>query len=213
MDESNIPQPPVMNPQGWPAQQPGYGQQQPGYQQMPYGIPQVRPQMSFFDAIKTVLIDKYCCFTGRARRSEFWYWMLAYTILSVVLGVLSAGWLVAHVERVDFGDPLSVYKSPGYIISAVATLALLLPNLGVTVRRLHDTGRSGWWIVVPIVLYIPLMIAAMMIVNNGNNFMGLMAVFSLFYLALFVYAIIVLVWLCQDSQPRPNKYGPSPKYN
>jgi uncharacterized membrane protein YhaH (DUF805 family) len=83
--------------------------------------------MSFVESIQTVL-TKYCDFTGRARRSEYWWFALANTVLSMILSVL--------------GRNVSTVFT---IISVIVSLALLLPSLGVAIRRLHDTGRSGWW--------------------------------------------------------------------
>ena len=82
--------------------------------------------MGFGEAIKTCL-SKFADFGGRATRAEFWWFMLFYFIVSVVTG---------------FAGPF---------VSALVALALLLPTLGVQVRRLHDIGRSGWWILVGLV--------------------------------------------------------------
>lgn len=85
--------------------------------------------MSFADAVRTVLL-KYAAFTGRAGRSEFWYFTLFYVLVSVVTTIVD---LV-----LDTGD---VYG--GWVSTPVA-LALLIPSLAVAARRLHDSGRSGW---------------------------------------------------------------------
>ncbi|MBQ9217090.1 MAG: DUF805 domain-containing protein [Muribaculaceae bacterium] len=211
MDERNIPQPPEMNPQGQPTEQTHY--QQPGYQQVPrYGIPLVKPQMSFVDAIKTVLIQKYCCFTGRARRSEFWNWALAHLIVSVIFSFLATFLTLGFYESID--EPMNPLKSPSNITSAILGLALFLPNLGVTVRRLHDTGRSGWWAVAPLLLYVPLAWVVVVMGNGDSNmFLGILAVMGVVALLAIAYSIVMIVWLVQDSDPKPNQYGPSPKYN
>ena len=73
---------------------------------------------------------KYATFTGRATRAEYWYFQLVNALIVLVLSILdqSSGSAVSSTVLV------------------VYWLAALLPNLGVTFRRLHDTGRSGWWI-------------------------------------------------------------------
>jgi uncharacterized membrane protein YhaH (DUF805 family) len=87
--------------------------------------------MSFADAISTCL-SKYATFTGRARRSEYWYFALGSVLVSVIASVLDA---VLDVN----------------VIALLASLALLLPSLAVTVRRLHDTSRSAWWLLIALV--------------------------------------------------------------
>ncbi len=83
--------------------------------------------MSFVAAIKTCL-SKYATFQGRASRPEFWWFMLFWFLaVSVVEGILGEG------------------------IGSVAFLAMLVPAVAVTARRLHDVGRSGWWqLVMPV---------------------------------------------------------------
>ena len=91
--------------------------------------------------MKTYLevLKKYAVFTGRARRSEYWLFFLANVIISVVIGlvfgVLGLGEL-------------------GSMVSLLYGLLVLLPNLGVTFRRLHDTGRSGWWLLILLIPFI-----------------------------------------------------------
>lgn len=90
--------------------------------------------MSFPDAVRSVL-TQYVSFQARARRSEFWWYFLAYYIGYIILSI---------IDNAAFGTGKSV-------LSGLYALALLLPTLGVAVRRMHDTGRSGWWILLPIV--------------------------------------------------------------
>ena len=87
--------------------------------------------MTFGLSISTCL-RKYVTFSGRASRSEFWWWYL-FSIL-VNWAVQIVGTLVGETT----------------IISLVVGLILLLPNLAVTVRRYHDSDHSGWWVVCPI---------------------------------------------------------------
>lgn len=89
-------------------------------------------QVSFSEAIKSGF-SKYCCFTGRASRSEYWWWVLFTFIVGVIVGVV-------------FGD-----GTTGAIISGLVSLALFLPGLGLGVRRLHDIGRSGWAILLALI--------------------------------------------------------------
>ena len=77
-------------------------------------------------------LKNYAAFEGRARRKEFWFFALFFLILSVVAAVVD-----------------SLYGLP--ILSAVVFLGLILPSISVSVRRLHDTGRSGWWYLLSII--------------------------------------------------------------
>ncbi|MCX5478508.1 DUF805 domain-containing protein [Kaistia geumhonensis] len=97
--------------------------------------------MDMSTAVRTVF-SKYVTFSGRASRPEFWWWVLFTIIVAIVAYVIdyALGW-----RSEDYG------AGP---ISGLWSLATLLPNLAVTVRRLHDTDRSGWWyfiILIPLI--------------------------------------------------------------
>lgn len=111
--------------------------------------------MSFTDAIRSGFAN-YVTFSGRARRSEYWFWTLFSVLVSVVASVISNA---AHTQ----------------IISYVASLALFLPGLAVAVRRLHDTSRTGWWVLiafVPLVGAIVLLVFMVMDSTPGDNAWG-----------------------------------------
>jgi uncharacterized membrane protein YhaH (DUF805 family) len=99
--------------------------------------------MGFGEAISTCL-GKYAQFDGRAVRSEYW-WFYLFTFL--------ANWAASIIGHFAHG-------AGGSILSVVVSLALLLPSLAAGVRRLHDTGRSGWWLLVGVTVIglIPLVI-------------------------------------------------------
>ena len=81
--------------------------------------------MNFSDSIK-LGFSNYVNFTGRACRSEFWYWFLFVFIISLVTAI---------IDRVIGAS----------VTGTIWSLAVLLPNIAIIVRRLHDTDRSGWW--------------------------------------------------------------------
>lgn len=115
--------------------------------------------MSFGRAIEHVFTN-YANFNGRARRSEYWYFMLFYCL--VVLCFV----------------PLTILPGLAFL-EAAFMLGMAIPSVAVCWRRLHDTGRSGaWWLLV----WLPI-----------------------------VGAVMLVIWLAQDSQPGPNTYGPNPK--
>ena len=78
------------------------------------------------------VLKKYAVFSGRARRKEYWFFVLFNVIISLVLTVIDAA-MGTYDETVGTG-----------ILSGVYLLAIFIPSLAVAVRRLHDTGRSGW---------------------------------------------------------------------
>jgi uncharacterized membrane protein YhaH (DUF805 family) len=112
--------------------------------------------MSFQDAVRTCLQQKYVDFSGRARRSEFWYFVLFYVIVGFVAGIIDS----------ILGTRGSATMGGTGLVGGIVSLALLLPGLGVGVRRLHDTGRSGWWILLGL---IPLVGAIILIVFYAQD--------------------------------------------
>ncbi len=109
------------------------------------------------------VLQKYAVFEGRARRAEFWFFVLVNTIISFALGLL--GVVIAG------GDT----DHPALLIYNVYAFGVLLPYLAVAVRRLHDTGRSGWWLfigLIPIVGAVMLLIFYVQDSDSGDNEYG-----------------------------------------
>jgi uncharacterized membrane protein YhaH (DUF805 family) len=102
--------------------------------------------MTLQDAVR-VCLNKYADFTGRARRSEYWWFIVFTAVASTVAGILDA------LIGTQFG-------STG-VVQVLVTLALLVPGLAVSVRRLHDVGQTGWWV---LLLLIPVLGALVLIV-------------------------------------------------
>lgn len=95
--------------------------------------------MNMQTAVQTVL-RKYAVFSGRAARSEFWYWVLAVLLVSLALSMVE-GAMLAPLMGFERFSP-----EAGQPLSTLLSIAIFLPALAVTVRRLHDTDRSGWWV-------------------------------------------------------------------
>ena len=104
--------------------------------------------MGFSEAIRTCL-HKYVDFKGRARRSEYWYWVLFTVIVSIVAGILDSA---LDLKPILFADDPSVTTTGPF--EAITSLALFLPGLAVAVRRLHDRDKSGWWILLNLIFVI-----------------------------------------------------------
>lgn len=127
------------------------------------------------------ITKRYADFSGRASRSEYWYFVLFNFIISLVLYIPILMTMITMFE-----DPYA-YLEPGAISPAMSifsllytvySLAIIIPSLALLARRLHDVGRSGWSFLICLV---PL-----------------------------VGVIVLLVWLCTESQPGPNKWGQNP---
>ena len=113
--------------------------------------------MSFTDAIRSVF-SQYVGFTGRARRSEFWYWTLFQIIVGIVASILDR----------------AVFDRNNAAFSVLVGLGLLLPSLAVAVRRLHDSGRTGWWLLIGLIPVIGTIILIVFYVQDsqGDNKYG-----------------------------------------
>lgn len=112
--------------------------------------------------IKCVTKD-YFNFSGRARRKEYWFYQLITFLIPFILGI------ICRIFGINVGG--------GFIsfLLLILTLGLLIPGLVVLVRRLHDTGRSGWWFfiaLIPFVGYIILFIFALLDSEPGDNQYG-----------------------------------------
>src|SRR3954451_3952120 len=84
-------------------------------------------------------LKKYAVFSGRSRRMEFWYFVLFNIIVAVVLALIDT-LLGTTIGVSSFG-----------LLSGIYSLAVLIPTLAVTVRRLHDIDRTGWWIFINLI--------------------------------------------------------------
>ncbi len=103
------------------------------------------------------VVKKYAVFSGRARRKEYWMFFLIYVLIAIVLGLIEG----------MLGD-----RS---FLSALLGIALFVPSLAVTMRRLHDTDRSGWWVLIgfiPLVGGIVLLVFMCLAGTSGSNRYG-----------------------------------------
>ena len=148
-------------------------------------------------------IEKYADFTGRAPRAEFWWYFLAVIIASIVARIIDN---ILGMSLMGPYGPLSL----------ILMLGLLVPNIAVGVRRLHDTDRSGWWILLPVVPYCLAFVlggAAMMGGAASGSAMGMgagMGIAAIFLLIGAACALLLLVFYCLPGTPGDNRYGPNP---
>jgi uncharacterized membrane protein YhaH (DUF805 family) len=118
--------------------------------------------MSFTEAIRTVL-SKYTTFSGRASRPEFWWWVLFVVLLNVATGIVDAT-LIAPTLGFEPYEELA-----GQPLSLIVSLAILLPNISVSVRRLHDIDRSGWWYLIILIPFIGVLVIIYWAVQPGTS--------------------------------------------
>jgi len=100
------------------------------------------------------VLKKYAIFNGRARRKEYWYYYLFYMLIYIVLIIID---VVAGTFSAEAGMGL---------LSGIYTIAVLIPSIAVGVRRLHDTNRSGWWLLIGL---IPIIGAIVLIVFLASD--------------------------------------------
>lgn len=134
---------------GLQTNQGGLGNQVP--QSAPMGGSYGRPlsAMSFMDALKTCFKDKYFDFSGRASRSEFWWCYLGISLLQVGIGVLWGISLLIAMVIDPSGDTLGpLFFICSCCVGVPILFGILIPYLGASVRRLHDVGYSGWWLLI-----------------------------------------------------------------
>ena len=96
------------------------------------------------------VLRKYALFDGRARRKEFWYFALFNVLIVLVLGIIG---LIVGVA-IAGSDSESAWILIGLIPVGLYGLAIIIPSLAVTIRRLHDTSRSGWWYLITFVPWV-----------------------------------------------------------
>ncbi len=168
--------------------------------------------MNFSEAISSVF-NKYATFSGRARRSEYWYFYLLNLLVSLGIG------FIPFIN----------------LLSPLWALAVLIPTIAVAVRRFHDIGKSGYWLLLMmlpgVVFSIIFFIFIMQIIMDTNTFglnvedledydtiIELVMNHSSMLIAMgasLILSIITgvwqLVWLVFDSEPGENQYGPNPK--
>lgn len=204
MEQQNQqPQPPVFN-------QPQAPQPAPQYQPRVTASPMMDP----VTAVKTCF-KKYFDFKGRARRSEFWWFVLFVIIVSSVFTFLSL--LVPAI---------------GYL-SGIFGLAVVIPEFAALTRRLHDTNHSGWWVALMALCFLAYYgCAAYLLGPNIQAIAGMTDPMELtkimvdsvqaspavattmvgFSMGAFLLFIITVIFAVIDSKWGENKYGPSPKY-
>jgi uncharacterized membrane protein YhaH (DUF805 family) len=161
-------------------------------------------------------LKRYAEFTGRSRPMELWMFALLQLVIYVmlfgitfVIGIGFAGYAATGPSATPAGL-MGMIMAMGVfaLVYVVVYLGLFIPNLAVSTRRLHDTGRSGWWVM----LYFGpwLLGLAVGFANVGAQSQGLIAIGYLLSGLQFIGVVVLIVFWCLPGNPGPNEYGPSP---
>ena len=172
---------------------------------------QAGPSVTFIEAVRECF-KKYGDFSGRAPRPEYWWWLVGYVIAGSILATIDT-FIVSLLDQEDAFSPLYL----------VFVLAMLLPSLAVTSRRLHDIGRSGWWLLVwigitsigwiPVALGVTAFALGLLDEWSGTNVEFVPVILGGFLTLVVQVSVFIwmVLWLTRQGEAGPNSYGPSPR--
>jgi uncharacterized membrane protein YhaH (DUF805 family) len=160
-------------------------------------------------------LKRYAEFSGRSRRMEYWmfqlFMFLVYLALIVLMMAVGGGALMMAAS-----DPSAALAAGGaamiiFVLYILFALAMFIPALAVTVRRLHDTNRSGKWVLAFVGAYALVLVGGFMAASSPDN-PGIGGIISLVgSLAVLGLALVLLVFMFLEGTRGPNNYGPDPK--
>lgn len=167
---------------------------------------QAQPQSEklLYDYFVECVTTKYFCFKGRARRKEYWSFVLFSFLIQLFLIVLST------LSAISGDNPRGIE-----ILSRVVRIALFIPSYAVLFRRLHDVNVSGWWSLSPAIIFFSLAIfSATLHINNYQpstsvNYSSI--IFGVMGIVAIILLITLLVLTITKSNMKENKYGPVPE--
>ena len=141
---------------------------------------------------------KYAVFSGRARRSEYWWFVLSSVVLSLVAGVIDS--IIGLKFIAGLYGPVQI----------LLILAMLVPSIAVCVRRLHDTNRTGWWMMLVV---LPYLVAGVVMGLAGANgaASGMVGSIGLLLIVALIFGIVLFVFTVLDGTHGDNRFGPDPK--
>lgn len=178
---------------------------------MPYPM----DQYSLFQHFLRCYTQHYADFKARARRREYWGFTLFYSLIFCLLYGLMVGLAIYTYQTSS--TVLLFVTAAVWVIWQIVCAGSMIPSLAVSIRRLHDTGRSGWWVLlayVPMIAILVLGICIQQVVTLGGFLvtrpLGLLWACGVVYLLFMVGAVWLLVLFCRKSIPGENAYGPCP---
>ena len=150
----------------------------------------------------TLPLKRYFDFRGRSRRKEYWMFFLFLVLASEVLGIIDQ---TLGLTYGGSGNTTNSFRSDNGMLGSIFSLLTFIPIISVGVRRLHDTDRTGWWLVAPLLGLLGIGVAFAI----GLNWPGRML--ALGVIPVVLLGITLLVFLCTDGTPGPNRFGDDPK--
>ena len=159
-------------------------------------------------------LKRYADFSGRSRRMEFWMWQLFQVIVYFVVVILAM--MLGGGAMMMATDPSAMAAAGGGIVIIMMLyglymLAVIIPSIAVAVRRLHDTNRTGWWVLAPVAPYLLAILLGLMMMGSPDS-AGLVAIIALLcMLAALALALTLFVFYVLEGTKGPNQYGPDPK--
>ena len=114
------------------------------------------------EAARSVL-SQFATFTGRASRSDYWWWVLAYVLALCAVGLVDT-FVIAPSLGFNITD-----ENAGQPLSMLFVLAMFLPNLAVSVRRLHDLNKSGWWLLLGFLPVVGVLVLLYWFIQSGTE--------------------------------------------
>lgn len=162
-------------------------------------------------------LRRYAEFSGRSRRMEFWMWKLFTFLIAMAFWVVMMA--VGGAAMMSAGnDPQAMMAVGGTVVVVMGiyclfALAIFIPDLAVTVRRLHDTDRSGWWILAPLVPYaVAIMASVAGAASGGKDGAAVIVIVALVCMLVALgLGITLLVFMFLEGTRGPNRFGPDPK--
>lgn len=158
-------------------------------------------------------LKRYAEFSGRSRRMEYWMWFVFQFLVGIAFSVILMAVGGAAMVGASANSPGALMAAGGGILIvwalwALFGLAMIIPGIAVAVRRLHDTNRSGWWLLAPAGAYFIMWIGLFMAASGSAIGRLLMTVGGIGGVVL---AITLLVFMFLDGTPGTNRYGADPK--
>ncbi|WP_170562743.1 DUF805 domain-containing protein [Ruegeria atlantica] len=175
--------------------------------------------MTFGEAVRTCF-SNFFTFSGRASRPEYWFFFLFIVIWNIIAGIID--WQFFTQVSVSQTDEVkAVTATSSAPVQSIVGLIVFFPHLAVAWRRMHDTGRSGLYALLPILLILGAFAVLIFGIGLASSFQhggnldilftrATLLVVIPTLLVLFVSPLLVLWWLTRPSQPGTNQYGPNP---